>query len=162
MLEKKSYPRRRALLMAVRGLDAVSFGRPGGTEDDTVSGLCWENSYIRGWLNGEFFAAAFTEEEKTIIIESEREIKVEEYKGAQLVSRITEKNSNKLFNLSKDEYERYCKENQSIYIGSPYVLLSIRKGKNGYSNVHNATRCRPAVWVDLSDDFNESLLENLE
>ena len=110
----------------------------------------------------EIYNSAFTEEEKTIIIESEREIKIEEYKGAQLVSRITEKNSNKLFNLSKDEYERYCKENQSIYIGSPYVLLSIRKGKNGYSNVHNATRCRPAVWVDLSDDFNESLLENLE
>ena len=71
VLEKKSYPRRRALLMAVRGLDAVSFGRPGGTEDDTVSGLCWENSYIRGWLNGEFFAAAFTEEEKNRILETD-------------------------------------------------------------------------------------------
>ncbi|MEE3405477.1 MAG: DUF6273 domain-containing protein, partial [Acutalibacteraceae bacterium] len=59
-----------ALLLSVRALDAVAFGEAGNTEEYTRVGLNWENSAVRNWLNGDFYAAVFSDTEKDRILET--------------------------------------------------------------------------------------------
>ena len=59
-----------ALLLSVRALDAVAFGEGGNTEEYTRVGLNWENSAVRNWLNGDFYAAVFSDTEKDRILET--------------------------------------------------------------------------------------------
>ena len=59
-----------ALLLSVRALDAVAFGEGGNTEEYNRVGLNWENSAVRNWLNGDFYAAVFSDTEKDRILET--------------------------------------------------------------------------------------------
>ena len=63
----------RALLLSVYALDAVSFAEAMNTDAYTMSGLSWENSFVRGWLNNEFYQNAFSSSEKERILDTELE-----------------------------------------------------------------------------------------
>ena len=63
----------RALLLSVYALDAVSFAEAANTDAYSASGLSWENSFVRGWLNNEFCQSAFSASEKERILDTELE-----------------------------------------------------------------------------------------
>ena len=92
--------KRRVLLLADKGLDMISFGEPNDSGAYLVSGLNWENSYIRSWLNGEFYNETFSEEEKQHIVETG--IKTRDKTG----SRYT---VDKVFLLDSKEAKKYLK-----------------------------------------------------
>ena len=63
----------RALLLSVHALDAVSFADATNTDACSIPGLSWENSFVRGWLNKDFYQNAFSSAEKERILDTELE-----------------------------------------------------------------------------------------
>ena len=56
-----------ALIVSVKGLEAVSYSKPGDESFYLKEGFNWKNSYIRSWMNSEFYDNSFTKEEKSRI-----------------------------------------------------------------------------------------------
>lgn len=87
----------RALLLTRYAVDSRNY-HPGEREKSFPT---WAKSSIREWLNGDFMAAAFTEQEQAAIVETTLENKT--YKknlgGADTTDRV--------FLLSRDEVEQY-------------------------------------------------------
>jgi len=54
----------KAMLVSVNGLEAVSYSEPMDVAAYDDKNLSWETSYLRSWLNNDFFNMAFTNEEK--------------------------------------------------------------------------------------------------
>ena len=129
----------------------------------------------------EIYDNAFTKEEKSLVIESEHEIEIVRYNGIRKIESLTEKKRNKLFSLSIEEVEKYryrlsTFEKNDIYryksvlrgireLEEDYYLIVLDNNKAKYLNSFTnseSLRYQPAMWVDLSSDFNESVLENRE
>lgn len=68
-------------------------------EHESMEAVNWENSSLRKWLNDEFLYTAFTEEERNAILDTV----IEE-------ADCGNPTTNKLFCLSRDEYEKYFAE----------------------------------------------------
>ena len=90
-----------ALVLATYGLEPVSFGKAGDEEARTQIGLNWKNSWLREWLNGDFYDKTFTKSEKARI---------------RTVSNVTDDPSGRfttkdqVFLLSNIEVKRYLKK----------------------------------------------------
>ena len=91
---------RRALFLSEYGLDMISYGEPMNTEIYYSSGLNWENSYIRSWLNGEFYEGTFSEEEKKHI--ASVEMKTRDKTGSKYTI-------DRVFLLDSKEAKKYLK-----------------------------------------------------
>ena len=52
------------LVVSVKGLETMSYGKPGDASQATEIGLNWKHSYLREWLNGDFYKNSFTPAEK--------------------------------------------------------------------------------------------------
>lgn len=78
----------RALLITEKGIDCQPYHH-------TLTPITWEASSLRAWLNGEFFATAFTEDEAARILSGE-------IKNAGTPSTV-----DKVFCLSKLEMQKY-------------------------------------------------------
>jgi len=140
-------------------------------------GSVWGNSTLRRFLNEEFIQAAFSTAEKSIILKISNpcaDIHEE-------VSQIIENTEDMVFCLSRQEVEKYIKnedrvaaateyaESRGCYVnknfGSSWWLRDISYNKalyirpdgslnrNGQSTSWNSCGVRPAIWIcpDLSD-----------
>ena len=58
----------KALIISSYALDTTSYGKPMDTNEYTRSGLSWETSALRTWLNDTFFNTAFSAQEKQQIL----------------------------------------------------------------------------------------------
>jgi len=58
----------KALLLANYGLAAISYCEPMDGDSYSASGLYWETSYLRSWLNDQFLTDAFSEEAQEKIL----------------------------------------------------------------------------------------------
>ena len=85
-----------ALVTSRYGLDAKAYNE----EDEPVS---WETSTIRAWLNGEFYASAFMEQERRLIELSE----VKNADNPEYGTNGGNDTQDRVFLLSLDEAERY-------------------------------------------------------
>ena len=94
-----------ALLLSSYGLEGLSYGKPMDTEEYTKQGLNWEGSYIRGWLNNDFYETAFSNEERERIIESK--VKTNDKSG-------TIRTEDRIFILSKAEATQYLKKAKAM------------------------------------------------
>lgn len=61
----------RALLISLNALEAISYSTPMDSAAYSASGLSWETSYLRSWLNSDFLNAAFSADEQKAILLSE-------------------------------------------------------------------------------------------
>ena len=68
ILEKNEYGE--VLLLSSRVIDAKPFDE---TPYDGKGNVCWANSSLRNWLNGEFYSASFTPDEQNAIIKKKIE-----------------------------------------------------------------------------------------
>ena len=92
--------KRRILLLAEKGLDILSFSEPKDTDAYLVSSRSWQDSYIRSWLNSEFYQESFSEDEKQRI--QGTDLRTKDKTG----SRHT---TDKIFLLDSKEAKRYLK-----------------------------------------------------
>ena len=106
------------LLISKYCLDTIRYCEPSATFNGTESCI-WENSYLRNWLNNEFFNQAFTEDEKKNIlvttVETDKSLNSELHK-------------NKVFVLSKEQVLDFF-PNINERIGVP-TLYALKKGAN--------------------------------
>ncbi len=100
------------LILSTKVIDAKKF-------HDKYEDITWENSYIRGFLNGEFYEKAFSDEEKKRIITSH--VKAEK----NLLYPIEPGNDteDKIFLLSVSEVRKYLESNDLVLAEpTPYAL----------------------------------------
>ena len=90
-----------AVIISVYGLDGVSYGKPMDTDEYNKKGINWETCYLRNWLNGTFYEEAFTEGEKSRILETSLQTK--DKAG-------TCKTVDKVYVLSGSEITKYFKK----------------------------------------------------
>ena len=107
----------RALLLSVNALDAVSFAEAMNTDAYSASGLSWENSSVRGWLNNEFYQNAFSSAEKARILDTELETR--DKAGVHHTV-------DKVFLLDAKEVRRYLKKAPKMAcVPTPYAQAGI-------------------------------------
>lgn len=96
------------------GLDIVEY------DDDEEGYLTWSDSYIRKWLQNDFYSVAFDDEEKSAILSKTLEVK--DHLGSWFddddIEEVTE---DKVFLLSEDEVDRYLDSNQRLMLVSAHV-----------------------------------------
>ncbi len=106
------------LLISKYCLDTVKYCELSAKLNGTEACI-WENSYLRSWLNNEFFNQAFTEDEKRNILETT---------VITCESLNSELHKNKVFVLSKEQVlEFFPNINERIGIPTSYA---IKKGAN--------------------------------
>ena len=107
----------RALLLSVYALDAVSFAEAANTDAYSASGLSWENSFVRSWLNREFYQNAFSASEKERILDTELETR--DKAGVHHTV-------DKVFLLDAKEVRRYLKKpSKMVCTVTPYAQTRI-------------------------------------
>ena len=116
-----------ALVMAVYGLDAVSYGTLGDEEAAVTEGFNWKNSYLRQWMNETFYTECFTSAEKARI---------------RTVSNVTQDKSGRfttkdqVFLLNTMEVKRYLKGVKGMVCeATPAARQKLAEGavtKDGY------------------------------
>ncbi len=114
-----------ALLLSDQALDAVSFGEAGNPEEYTRTGLNWENSTVRNWLNSEFYSSVFSDTEKDRILETA--LRTKDKAGSHhTVDRI--------FLLNAQEVRRYLKTaNMMACIPTSYTRAKLRRDSQAVS-----------------------------
>ena len=159
----------KALVISKYALDAVSY-------HTTLSGVTWENSYMRKWLNDSFYNIAFTANEKNQILLSS----VSNPDNPSYRTRGGNQTQDRLFLLSIDEANRYFSSNSARkgyptpyaasygisvseeegstswwWLRSPgeedvmaaYVDVDGRISEEGYSVQNSYGVVRPAFWM---------------
>lgn len=113
----------RMLVVSVMALDAVSYGQPMDVSDASRSGLSWENSYLRKWLNGTFLSAAFSADEKNQIVSTN--LQTEDASGTHTTTDqvfvLGIKEADKYFSSAKDmacEATQYAKSGLKLDQGA--------------------------------------------
>ncbi len=122
----------KALVYAEKAISWTPFSIDG-------SPVTWEESYLRKWLNTEFYKDAFSDEER---------------------SRILKVKEDKLFIFNLTEFERYVPENNRpdknfSWIGSygetaNMIMVVSPDGdilKKGFPNDCRVVGARPAMWI---------------
>ncbi len=159
-------------MLSCYGLDCITYfkSQTPGT---------WETSYLRVWLNGEFFDSAFNADEQGRILTTN----VTADKNPEHNTDPGNDTKDKVFLLSGVEVSRYLTEETAKCKATAYALAEgASSGKNGYSwwflrtpgseqkmvmivktdgtmntggGVTNGTGAlgvdRPAIWIDLSN-----------
>ena len=129
------------------------------------SSLTWKNSFLRKWLNGDFYDKAFSQEEKRLIVQtevpndSENPRKWEKYNSTK----------DKVFLLSREELEKYYpnEKDREVFIDSsayPYtdsywvrtpgkrgedVAVMKMDGTFGETQCNDEVGVRISVWVQM-------------
>ena len=164
-----------SLLLSKYALDT----RPYNAEYGPVT---WETSSLRGWLNGEFASAAFSEKEQTALLESETDNGPEQ--GAGYPTDGGAATRDRVFLLSFGEVNRYfagdgerkclptayaasrgaftspdAEKSCGWWLRSPGSLdaCAMRVSSDGslrsaFADYEELT-VRPALWIDLNSDF---------
>ena len=86
----------KALLLSDKILEMVRF-------NEKYADTTWATSILRGWMNGEFFEKAFTDEEKAAILTTKVVTPDNELRG----TKGGDDTDDKIFALSKEELEKY-------------------------------------------------------
>lgn len=95
----------KALIISTKGLEAISYSDPMNVESFMDQSLSWETSYLRTWLNDNFLASAFNDEEYSSILISEIT-----HRDATGLSKTEER----VFCLSITEAEKYFPDSASM------------------------------------------------
>ncbi|MBR6089843.1 MAG: serine/threonine protein kinase, partial [Anaerolineaceae bacterium] len=158
----------RALVMSLYGLEAIRYNR-------TYTDVTWETSYLREWLNGEFYNTAFSAQEKSMIAE----VRNVNQNNPKHGTRGGNDTWDRIFLLSYDEAVRYidskddfwqceptdrAEKDASVIDGySPWWLRTPGEYSDdavavnvlgyiftdGYYVNSTSTLARPAFWIDL-------------
>ena len=173
----KDEAKKKALLLTKEAIDCI----PYNDKDEVIT---WENSYLREWMNYDFYNLAFSDIEKKKIIKTFHINSDEEYGGNDTYDNV--------FALSKNEVLQYMpyghlacsatnyavKEKRAYseksYNGKSYTNYLIRTpAQNGYSTMTVFTdgqmypqkmvnaktvAIRPSIWVyydDLDEEVND-------
>ena len=153
---------KKALLITDKCIDLIPFN----TTDESFT---WENSEIRTWLSGEFFENAFTDAEKTLIIETVNKNPANSQTGIRGCGDTTDR----VFILSETEALDYFEENEhrlaTSYEGDVFqwwlrtpgdseswFMLINDEGGLYYagSTSQSSYGVRPVIWIDLSTGEN--------
>ena len=136
----------------------------------------WRKTYLRKWLNEDFYETAFSSDEQKIILEEK--VGIPNYNYTEKARKNAQKNiklygpetEDKVFILSVDEAEKYLKGDDYIGISmytfkkEQYWLRTRESGYDSYRTVDyfddgkpytyadnfmtSATGVRPAIWVE--------------
>ncbi len=160
------------LLISLFALDVQSY------DDKKASDTTWENSYIRNWLNNDFYNSAFTDEEKKVIL------KTTVYNDAgegnpEWENKSTPDTEDNVFLLSASEFLNYFGNGDKCYYTSyaqsqanmilketgSWLLRSPGKKSGEYAiadggkvksiDSSKATGICPAIWIDTSIDRSD-------
>lgn len=156
---------------------------PYNAEPDTDAGAYgWEDSTLRGWLNGEYFETSFNEEEKMYISDTRLITKETSKKGyGDAICTM-----DKVFLLSEDEAYKYLphKEDRKLTDSNGRSVWWWLRSESRYRQVLNVCNdgnfdyqgkdvttnegqsVRPAMWLDFSiqevdKKENEKVVEDL-
>ena len=141
-----------------------------GETENVTTELCYANSSLRKFVNGTFYDAAFSEDEKAMI--ETTIIRENNLEGTEIA-----KSENKVFLLTSKMVEKYAKNDDfeiaqvtnalkgnyssSKKIVTPWWTCTVdrvnensaatidSKGKELYSNVDSLWGVRPAIWGDF-------------
>jgi predicted small lipoprotein YifL len=151
----------RALLISKDGLVLMPFNPVEGEE------ITWEKATLRIWLNGEFYNAAFTDEQKARILETDISTPANAESGAV----DTSKTKDKVFILSADECKQYFANDEAMaasYSGEDVAWWTRTPGNDlsgrvctyaiggglymtgNQNHTADGAAVRPAIWVDIT------------
>ncbi|MBQ3969384.1 MAG: hypothetical protein II685_02720, partial [Clostridia bacterium] len=160
----------KALIITFMGIDVLNF-------NDEQGSSTWENSYIRKWLNDDFYNEAFSASEKQLIVEAN----LMNYKNVDYRVENGGKTKDNVFLLSIDEVQRFFRSDEqrivkpTAYAKSKGVFVApngncwwwLRSSGNSESyaadvdyggdvDTYGSDRffgrncVRPAVWISLA------------
>ncbi len=151
----------KVLLVSKKFVDIKKF-------DKRNKGVTWENSYIRKWLNSDFYNKAFNNYEKRIILSSinkNQYIDFDDVMDMDKAKYIDLPDTKDLvFLLSKDEVKKYIdpgslqitemnndETKYSWYTRTTAMNTSVvEEPILGFASFTLETGIRPAIWVDKS------------
>ena len=114
-------------LMTSDIIDCVPYDIDSGRAE---KGSVWKDSYIRRWLNEDFYDTAFTDEEKAIINETDITVK---YYPKGIESKETEKSTDRVFLLSDKQAKKLAVEQ----LAAPITKYASEKYDSVSSNMDN-------------------------
>ena len=119
----------------------------------------WADSEIRRWLNGEFLDAAFTDDEKAAIYETE----LPDVGTTDKVFLLSHEEAKKLFKDNKARRVKFGRAYRWWWLRSPGDAQRSAEGVNkdgSLPDIRNVSRgdrvVRPALWVNLDSDIFKS------
>ena len=136
-------------------------------ESDDTTGLSWETSDIRVWLNGEFYDTAFQAEQKAMLLETTVITPPNSESGAAGGNDTLDR----VFQLSEQEVKQYFTSDEAMVAqcqgedcswwtrtpgndNSGYVCTYTDGGlyMTGNTAYSTGVAVRPAIWISLSDE----------
>lgn len=124
------------LLVSCRGLEFVMYG------EDVEESMTWSGSYVRNWLQSDFYYQAFDDDEKNAIVTKTLET-IDDYE--HVVGEVTQ---DTVFLLSPEEADTYLSSSQR-----PMLITDYAKNEVGWNKI---TTCgyylrsynsrMPGVW----------------
>ena len=111
----------------------------------------WENSNIRGWLNGKFYDRAFTEEEKNKI----KEVQLVNEDNDDYMTLGGRDTTDKIFLLSISEVRKYFSNGDNLGNKDQLVRAGATKGTQ-----YAEHRWLGKIPKDKQDEYEEWMLEN--
>lgn len=112
----------KALLVSTYGLEAISYSEAGDINAYDDRKLSWETSYLRSWMNKDFFHKAFTEDEK-------KKIMITQVENEDAFGKYYTEDA--LFPLSIAEVEKYLANSSILECQATVSAKSRLKVKNG-------------------------------
>ena len=131
--------------------------------EGTQTGVTWEESSVRAWLNGEYYNSTFSDAEKHLIMETEVVTPDNTtLKAKGIIIPGGNPTKDKLFLLSSDEAGKYFKNNDERELPNPHSIFNkswllrtnhtcVDGSGNIYTGYSHKVReaIRPAMRVDL-------------
>ena len=111
-----------ALLLADKGLEAISYGTPMDIDEYSKEGVNWETSYLRNWLNTDFYNQSFSKDEQTRVLETTR---TTQDKAGKIQT------NERVFILSADEARKYLKNAKGMACETTEHAKASLKLENG-------------------------------
>lgn len=106
------------LLVSCRGLEFVMYG------EDVGESMTWSGSYVRNWLQSDFYYQAFDDEEKNAIVTKTLET-IDD--SEHVVGEVTQ---DTVFLLSPEEADTYLSSSQR-----PMLITDYAKNEVGWNNI---------------------------
>lgn len=153
----------KALLTTVRGIMGSQYGEAGNN--------AWESSYLRSWLNGDFYQSAFDSREKRFItntdgdnvfvlsVEEARKYYPDEYEYENAERTIRPTLYGQLTGIYAYENDKWYSMNCSWWLrtagidGCAAVVNIFGCIDETGDSVESIYAVRPAIWVDLSLNY---------
>ena len=120
---------RHVLLLSRWGLDAVPF------DDSGAAPVTWTDSTLRAWMNGLFYPAAFTEEERTRVLEA----------GITAEGEVT---ADRVFALSREEAQSYLTAATAVTDATPYA-----RARGAFTYTEEAREVFAEMGREIDDQY---------